>query len=102
MAGKQFEWHWANVPFAAMSCSQLSMVATDSDTKLVCHCFLLRREMRRAQAAREQALFENYFQQKRHRFVHLWADRSQNFLTKMGIWNAVRRKLREEMQTGLD
>ena len=20
--GKQFEWHWANVPFASMSCSQ--------------------------------------------------------------------------------
>jgi hypothetical protein len=52
--------------------------------------------------AREQALFENYFQQERHRFVHFWADRSQNFWTKMGIWNAVRKKLREEIQTRHD
>jgi hypothetical protein len=52
--------------------------------------------------AREQALFESYFEQERHRFVHLWADRSQNFWTKMGIWNAVRKKLREEMQTRHD
>jgi hypothetical protein len=61
-----------------------------------------RAEARRLANAREQALFENYFQQNRHRFVHLWSDRSQNFWTKMGIWNAVRKKLREEMQTGHD
>jgi len=61
-----------------------------------------RAEAARLAKAREQAPFENYFQQERHRFVHLWADRSQNFWTKMGIWNAVRKKLREEMQTRHD
>jgi len=58
-------------------------------------------EGERAINAREQALFESYFEQERHRFVHLWADRSQNFWTKMGAWNAVRKKLREE-QTNKD
>ena len=59
-------------------------------------------EAARLANAREQALFESYFEQERHRFVHLWADRSQNFWTKMGIWNAVRKKLREELQTRHD
>src|SRR5258705_837846 len=40
---------------------------------------IARAEATRLAKASEQALFENYFQQERHRFVHLWADRSQNF-----------------------
>jgi hypothetical protein len=55
-------------------------------------------EARRLEAVREQAAFEKYFQQNRHRFVHLWSDRNRGFWTNVGIWNAVRKKLREEMR----
>jgi hypothetical protein len=41
--------------------------------------------MRRAQAARDQAEFEKYFQANRSRFVHLcWADRSRGVLDQHG------------------
>jgi hypothetical protein len=59
-------------------------------------------EVLRLQAARGQAEFEKYFQTQRHRFAHLWEDRSRGFWTKMGIWNAVRKKLRDEMQNRRD
>jgi hypothetical protein len=59
-------------------------------------------EARRSDAVRKEAAFEKYFQQNRHRFAHLWADRSRGFLTNMGIWVAVRKKLREEMRQSHD
>jgi hypothetical protein len=55
-------------------------------------------ETRRLEAVRDRAEFENYFQEQRHRFAHLWADRSRGFLTNAGIWASVRKKLREEMR----
>jgi hypothetical protein len=55
-------------------------------------------EVRRLVVARDEASFESYFKQNRHRFSHLWADRSRGFLTNLGIWNAVRKKLRDEMR----
>jgi hypothetical protein len=57
-------------------------------------------EARRLVVARDEASFESYFKQNHHRFSHLWADRSRGFLTNMGIWNAVRKKLREELREG--
>jgi hypothetical protein len=57
-------------------------------------------EAARLAKAREQALFEDFFQTERHRFAHLWSDRSRGFLSNMGIWTAVRKRLRDEMQKG--
>ncbi len=55
-------------------------------------------EAARLAKAREQALFENYFQQERHRYAHLWSDRNRGFWTNMAIYNAVRKELRDEMR----
>jgi hypothetical protein len=57
-------------------------------------------ETRRLELTRDQARLENYFDQERHRFAHLWADGSRGFLTNMGIWNTVKKKLREEPKEG--
>jgi hypothetical protein len=57
-------------------------------------------ETRRLESARDQARFENYFEQERHRFAHLWVNRNRGFLANVGIWNAVRKKLREELREG--
>jgi hypothetical protein len=56
-------------------------------------------EVARLEATRDQADLEEYFEKNRHRFVHLLAGRT-GFLTHMGIWNAVRKQLREEMRKG--
>lgn len=52
----------------------------------------------RLAAAKRESEFEQFFEGQRHRFAHLWDDRSRGFWTKMAIWNAVRKKLREEMR----
>jgi hypothetical protein len=53
-------------------------------------------EIARRQAARDQAEFERFFEKNRYRFAHLWEGRSG--LTRLGISNAVRKQLREEMR----
>jgi hypothetical protein len=58
-----------------------------------------RAEELRLAAARRDREFEDFFQTQRHRFSHLWADRSRGFWTNMGIWNAARKNLRREMQS---
>ena len=55
-------------------------------------------EAARLANTREQAQFENYFRQNRDRYAHLWSDRNRGFWTNMGIYNAVRKELRDEMR----
>jgi hypothetical protein len=55
-------------------------------------------ETARLTAAREEAEFKKYFQIRRNEFQHLWSDRSRGVLTNMGIYNTVRKALREEMR----
>jgi hypothetical protein len=55
-------------------------------------------EAARLKKAEDDAEFEKYFQLRRDEFRHLWSDRNKGFLTNMGIYNAVRKALREEMQ----
>jgi hypothetical protein len=57
-------------------------------------------ESRRLESARDQARFENCYEQERDRFVHLWVNCNRGFLANMGIWNAVSKKLREELREG--
>jgi hypothetical protein len=54
-------------------------------------------EVGRLESAREQAEFEEFLEKNRYRFNHLLAGRS-GFLTHMGIWNAIRKQLRQEMR----
>jgi len=55
-------------------------------------------ELARLMVARDQADFEAFFEKNRYRFAHLWEGRSG--LTRLGISNAVRKQLREEMRKG--
>src|SRR6202140_719223 len=58
-------------------------------------------EMALLKKAEDDAEFEKYFKLRRPEFQHLWSDRSRGFLTNMGIYNAVRKALRQEMQQAL-
>jgi hypothetical protein len=53
-------------------------------------------ETERLRQADEQAEFESYFNLNKHRFRHLWSDRSLGYLSRMGIWSSVRTKLHTE------
>ena len=55
-------------------------------------------EAARLKKAEHDARFEKYFQLRHDEFRHLWSDRTRGFLTNMGIYNAVRKALREKMQ----
>jgi hypothetical protein len=55
-------------------------------------------EAARLKQAEDDAEFEKYFQLRRDEFRQLWSDRSRGFLTNMGIYNAVRKALRQEMR----
>jgi hypothetical protein len=55
-------------------------------------------EAARLKKAEDDADFEKYFQLRRPQFKHLWADSSRGFLTNMGIYNVVRKALRQEMR----
>ena len=55
-------------------------------------------EIARLKKAEDHAEFERYVQLRRDEFRHFWSDRSRGFLANMGIYNAVRKKLRKEMQ----
>jgi hypothetical protein len=55
-------------------------------------------EAARLKKAEDNPKFEKYFHLRRDEFRHLWSDRSRGVLTNMGICNAVRRALREEIQ----
>ena len=55
-------------------------------------------EVARLKKAGDEAECEKYFQVRRYEFRHLWSDRSRGFLTNMGIYNVVRKALREEMR----
>jgi hypothetical protein len=55
-------------------------------------------ELARLKSARDQADFEAFFEKNRYRFAHLWEGRIG--LTRLGISNAVRKQLREEMRKG--
>jgi hypothetical protein len=55
-------------------------------------------EMARLKKAEEDTEFEKYFQLRRSEFQHLWSDQCRGFLSNMGIYNTVRKALREEMR----
>jgi hypothetical protein len=55
-------------------------------------------EMARLKNAEGDAEFEKYFELRRNQFQHLWSDQSRGFLTNMGIYNTMRKALREEMR----
>ena len=55
-------------------------------------------EMARQKKAEDDAEFEKYFQLRRDEFRHLWSNPSGGFLANMGIYNAVRQALRQEMR----
>jgi hypothetical protein len=52
-------------------------------------------EMARLKKAQDDAEFEKYFQVRRDKFQHLWSDRGRGFLTNMGIYNSVRKEMRQ-------
>ena len=52
-------------------------------------------EAARLLAVREQVEFEREWVRRRPEFDLQWADRSRGFLSNMGIWNAVRKGLRD-------
>lgn len=56
-------------------------------------------ELKRLQAVREQAAFEEYFEQRRSQYAHLWST-GRGFITNMGMYAVVRLKLRDEMRAG--
>ena len=57
-------------------------------------------ELARLAKVKADAEFESYFAQHRAAFQHLWSDSGGGFLTRMAIYNQVRRNLRDEMMQG--
>jgi len=55
-------------------------------------------EAARLKQAEDDGEFKKYFQLRRNGFRHLWSDRSRGFLTNMGLYNNVRKALRQEMR----
>ena len=55
-------------------------------------------EMRRLQAARDQAAFERQFERRRPEFCHQWMGNGDGWLTNMGRWSLARHRVRQEMQ----
>jgi hypothetical protein len=52
----------------------------------------------RLAAVQLDAAFEQYYREHRNRFAHLWADTSQGWLSRAGLWAQARRQLRSEFE----
>jgi hypothetical protein len=52
----------------------------------------------RLAAIQQDAAFERYFREHRHRFAHRWADPNQGWLSRAGLWTQARRQLRLEFE----
>jgi hypothetical protein len=57
-------------------------------------------EMRRLQAARDQAALEREFERRRPEIRHQWIGNRDGWLTNMGRWSLARQQVREEMRKG--
>jgi hypothetical protein len=53
----------------------------------------------RLATVQRDAAFEQYYREHRNRFAHLWADASQGWLSRAGLWAQARRQLRLEFET---
>jgi hypothetical protein len=55
-------------------------------------------ELRRLQAARDQAAFEREFERRRPDFCDQWTGNRDGWFTNMGRWSVARQRIRQEMQ----
>lgn len=53
-------------------------------------------EVQHLEFVRREAEFEAFFDQERHKYVHLWSGRNLGWLTGMGVWSRVRQQVRAE------